>query len=89
MNLALLLVASFAVWRVSRMVTIEEGPFSVFSWLRGHIDPLQQTWIGRGISCLPCVSFWLALIPALLLQLSVIEWIGIAGAALLINRWAA
>jgi hypothetical protein len=88
MNLALLIVASFAVWRVSRLIALEEGPFSVFAWLRGRIDPNQQTWIGRGISCVPCISFWVALIAALLLQLSVTEWLGLAGAVLLINRWA-
>lgn len=88
MNLALLLVASFAVWRVARMIALEEGPFSVFAWLRGRIDPLQKTWIGRGLGCVACVSFWVALAAALLLQLSTIEWLGIAGAALLLNRWA-
>lgn len=86
MSIVTLVVASLAVWRVSRMITLEEGPFSAFAWLRGHVDARQQTWIGRGLSCLACVSFWLAALAALVLNASVIEWFGIAGASLLLDR---
>lgn len=88
MSIVILLIASLAVWRIARMITLEEGPFSVFSWIRGRIDPRQQSWVGRGLSCLACVSFWLAALAALILQASVIEWFGIAGGSLLIDRWS-
>lgn len=86
MNAVALLIASLAVWRVSRMITLEEGPFSAFAWLRGHVDARQQSWIGRGLGCLYCVSFWLALLAALVLQATIIEALGIAGGAVMLDR---
>lgn len=88
MSIVVLLIASLAVWRVARMITLEEGPFSVFSWIRGRVDARQQTWIGRGLSCLACVSFWLAALVALILQASVLEWFAVAGGVMLIDRWS-
>lgn len=59
-----LVVAILAVWRATVMVTEDEGPFSVFARLRDHLDPYQKTWVGRGINCPWCVSWWVALVAA-------------------------
>jgi hypothetical protein len=80
-----LIVIALAVWRVSRIIVREDGPFDVFAKLRGAIDPSQKTWIGRGLNCIACVSFWLALVAALLYGLSAAEWLAISAAAILIN----
>lgn len=78
-----LLLATFAAYRVSYLVVRDEGPFGVFASVRGRIDANQRTWIGRGLNCLVCVSFWMTLIAALLLQASVLEWLAMAGLILL------
>lgn len=56
---------ALAVYRGSYMLAKEEGPFSIFLKLRDKVDPLQITWLGRGIRCPMCVSFWAGIIAAL------------------------
>ena len=88
MDLAYLIVkfllAAFAVYRLARMVAREEGPFSLFVWVREHVDYYQKTWIGRGINCPLCVGFWLSVVPAVWIAPSwgwvVLLWFSIAGA---------
>lgn len=55
-----------ATYRLAYLVTREEGPFSLFERLRSRVDPTQATWVGRGLNCLWCVSFWLAWLVVLL-----------------------
>lgn len=86
MTALLFLIAALAVYCVSYSIARLDGPFSVFAILRGHIDPHQKTWIGRGLNCVLCVSVWVALAVALLLQASVIEWLGLAGFTFVIDR---
>lgn len=73
-------LATVAAYRVAYLVVRDEGPFSLFARIRGRIDANQRTWIGRGLNCLICVSFWMTLIVALLLQASLLEWLAMAGA---------
>jgi hypothetical protein len=87
MNLTILIVASLAAWRIARMIAIEEGPFSIFARLRGAIDPNQKSWIGRGLGCMACLSFWIAGLLAWAAGMTWLEWLGIAGLALIIQRW--
>jgi hypothetical protein len=90
MILFLWLLLILAVFRTATMVTQEEGPFEVFTTLRGKVG--QSTWIGRGFHCLLCVSFWLSAIGVLLLPIAnigdfVLYWLGTAGAVLTLQRW--
>lgn len=75
-----LLLATIAAYRIARMLVLEEGPFSIFATVRGRVDPSQKSWIGRGMACIACVSFWVSLIVALMIGASVIEWLAMAGA---------
>lgn len=75
----LFILATLAAYRVSYAITREEGPIGVFAFMRGHIDPNQRTWLGRGLNCVLCISFWVTLIIALLLSASVLEWLAMAG----------
>lgn len=59
-----LAIAALATYRVVRLVAVEEGPFALMLKLRGALDPDQKTWIGRGLACPWCISFWVA--PVLL-----------------------
>lgn len=80
------LMASLAVYRVSRMITDEEGPFSVFAKLRGRYPP--DTWIGRGLECIMCVSVWVALPFALALGKEwPLTWPALSAVTVLIRKW--
>lgn len=81
-DLVIFIIAAFGVYRMARMIVEEEGPFAVFVWLRGVVDPDQRTWIGRGINCFYCVSFWIALIATLAIGAAWWWWLGLAGAAI-------
>lgn len=80
------IVAVLAVYRVSYLIAQEEGPFGIASWLRGKIDPDQSNWLGRGVRCVACVSFWISAIAALLINATWGEWLGIAGGVLVIHK---
>lgn len=81
-------LASLATYRLSRMLTNEEGPFSAFTWLRG-LAP-KNTWIGRGLECIMCMSVWVALPLALYIDWSwtlPLTWLGLSGATIIIWKW--
>lgn len=91
-SLVRLFACSFAAWRIARMIAGEDGPFDVFTLLRARIDAQQKTWIGRGLNCVICVSFWTALLFVLVLPpfgytLSGVSvaWFAAAGIAVFIN----
>lgn len=84
------IVAVFAVYRVSRMLTQDEdGPFDLFTAARARLG--QDNWIGRGVRCYLCVSFWLSLPAAALVATNwrelLLSWAGIAGAAVFLWKW--
>ena len=93
---------TLAVYRAAHMVAVEEGPFGVFDELRKRIDPAQKTWLGRGLNCILCASFWLALPAALLLSSLPVgqspdlrgvtgfwwaDWLALAGSVLALHKW--
>lgn len=92
---AALLVVSFviavlAVYRASRMLAHEDGPFTVFAWVRGKLG--QKNWIGRGLHCPLCLGFWLAAGAAYLVgptdwRTWLLLWLGIAGGQVLLWKY--
>jgi hypothetical protein len=83
-----LLLASLAVYRLSRMLTDEEGPFMVFTRLRGLAK--TDTWIGRGLECIMCMSVWVALPVALWVDWSWnwwLTWLALSGVTVLLRKW--
>lgn len=89
MDWLLLVLGSLGIYRIAYMITGEEGPFSIFSWLRGRVS--QETWFGRGLHCPLCVSWWLAFWPALAwapYHLIILYWLGIAGGVLVLHQWS-
>lgn len=85
-----LIAATLLTFRLSTAIAQEEGPFSLFTTLRGRVG--QANWIGRGVHCLLCVSFWLAVPAALLLPIASIGefalyWGAISGGVLLITKY--
>lgn len=92
---AVLLVVSFiiavlAVYRTSRMLALEDGPFDLFSWTRDRFS--QKNWIGRGVRCPACLGWWLAAGAAYLVGPTdwrqwLLLWGGIAGAQFFIWKY--
>jgi len=87
MTLKDLSVAMLAVYFVAFSIARLDGPFDVFTWLRGHVDPSQRTWLGRGLNCPICLSFWIGAVVSLVIGATWPEWLGMCGAIVLINKW--
>lgn len=63
MEVMLFIAGSLATWRVSKIITEEEGPFEIFKKLRASFpSDGKRGWIGRGLYCLWCVSVWVGLV---------------------------
>ncbi len=89
MSWILFAAAGLGVYKLARAIAMEEGPFSIFLRIRDRAG--QGSWVGRGLQCPSCLSFWLGLAAALLIPVSnpgefVLAWLGIAGLATLIWR---
>lgn len=76
------------------MIAREDGPFDAFMLLRELIG--QEKWLGRGLHCVLCISFWLSLPAALLVGLPwliglpilsgwLVSWLGIAGGVMVLH----
>jgi hypothetical protein len=90
MTVLFFVAAILAVYRVAHMLVDEEGPFSMIHWIksRDFLDPQQKTWLGRGLNCVWCMSFWLALPLVLVLQGEpwYLWWLAVAGGVLITSK---
>lgn len=81
--------ALLGVYRVVRMFLLEDGPFDIFSSIQARIT--QKTWVGRGLTCFLCLSFWLSLPAAALIAADwrqlLLLWFGIAGGNVVLWKW--
>lgn len=79
-----LIICALATYRVTRIVLIEDGPFNLALKLRGALDPDQKTWLGKGMACAWCISFWVgpALVYAATYTAGLILMTGLAASAL-------
>lgn len=90
MTWLLLVLLTLAVYRVSHMLAYEDGPFDVFARMRGAVG--QASWIGRGLHCVLCLSFWLSLVVFFLLYpvvgvvMGVVAWQAVAGGVLVLHK---
>lgn len=62
MTLLHIIIASLATYRLTRLVLIEDGPFDLALKLRGALDPDAKTWLGKGMQCPWCISFWIGFV---------------------------
>jgi len=67
-------LASLAVFRLSKMIATEQGPFDCFWHIRHYValrflpKSNRQHWIDAGWNCPKCLSFWLGFIFAIFLN---------------------
>ena len=57
-NWLILLISALATYRLSLMLSSEEGPLAIFARIRRKVPP--KTNPGRGIRCFMCWSVWIA-----------------------------
>ena len=80
-------LAVLATWRVSFLLTQEDGPWDVFTRLR---HATAGSMAGRALECLYCTSMWVAIPAALFVTpvsaRTVVTWLAISGGACLLHR---
>ena len=93
-----LILAILSTYRLARMLSLEDGPFDLFTKWRTMADPEgnQDNWYSRGTHCPLCLGFWIAALFAFILTHQdptmgrsefILAWFGIAGASTLIQLW--
>jgi len=54
------------VYRVASDIAEQDGPFEIFSLIRGWTEhDAVPYWVWRGMQCPICISWWLAAIVAI------------------------
>jgi hypothetical protein len=83
------LLGSLAAWRITHLLTSEDGPRKVFRRLR---ESLERTLWGDLVSCFYCLSVWIAFPLALLIaphwRERILLWPALSGAAILLEQLA-
>lgn len=88
MSFYALALATLAVYRLAYFIAIENGPWFFMAKLREFVGRRLgwDSWIIIGLMCPLCLSFWFSGIAAWLLGGGLLEWLGMAGAVLVIHR---
>lgn len=80
-------IGTLATWRVASMLTREEGPYALFSRLRG---PEPARGLRGALHCFYCASVWVAAPVARFVApwslRSVVIWLALSGGACLLDR---
>jgi hypothetical protein len=77
----------FAVFRITRIVWLEDGPFDLTLKLRTWIMASEkETAFQRGIVCPFCISFWVAIL-LFFAPWNLVYLIGLMGGAAVIFEW--
>lgn len=78
-SLFMFLVGVLALYRLVRLIVVDDGPFDVFYSLRVALGAYDKdksgrprSTLGRGIRCPHCTGFWLAHPFAMLLALLIL-----------------
>jgi hypothetical protein len=81
------ILAVLAVWRVTHLLNLEDGPWEILARLRRLVGSGSG---GELLDCFNCLSLWVALPFALLLASSwrdgLLLWLALSGGAILLER---
>jgi hypothetical protein len=79
------ILSTLAVWRISHLISQEDGPFDLVINVRKRIG---QGFAGGLLDCFHCLSLWIAIPFAFFLcgswTTGLITWLALAGAASLL-----
>ena len=82
-----MLLLALAAWRLTHLLADEDGPADLVLRLR---SVLGDSVLGRMMDCFHCLSLWVAAPLALLFSTELlnwlIAWLGLSGAACLLER---
>lgn len=92
MNWFIFLISALATYRLSLMLSSEEGPLAIFARMRRKVPP--KTNPGRGIRCFFCWTVWIAAMVTLYVlwlgiitkEISPVYWFAISGASILVHQ---
>jgi hypothetical protein len=80
-------LSALAIWRVAHLVARENGPWDLIARLRGNFG---SGVLGSLMDCFYCLSFTLALAPALWMSRNwtgfLVQWLALSAAACLAER---
>ncbi len=80
-------LAVLAVWRITHMLSREDGPWDILVRLR---RALGAGMLSKLVACFYCLSVWVALPLAWFLKGSIAEtlvgWLALSGGAILLER---
>lgn len=83
-----LILAALAAWRLTHLLASEDGPADLILRLR---TALGDSGLGHLMDCFQCLSLWVAAPLALLLSTELpswlLAWLGLSGAACLLERY--
>jgi hypothetical protein len=81
------IVVLLATWRVTHLISSEDGPGKVIRKFRKALEP---TFLGDLVACFYCLSFWIAVPFCLTLGVtfkdSLLLWLALSGGAILLER---
>jgi hypothetical protein len=92
MSIEWTVVGILAVWRMTHLLALEDGPFDLVFRLRRALGASQ---LGRMMDCFYCLSVWVALAvlaamqavqPAPSLVAAALLWLALSGGAVLLER---
>lgn len=82
-------IGSLAVWRVTHLLSKEDGPFEIIFWIRKKAG---AGFFGNLLDCFYCLSIWIAIPFAIWIgtgfKQSVFLWLGFSGLACVIEKFA-
>ena len=80
-------IASLAVWRLTHLLALEDGPWDAVARLRAK---LGDSFWGRLMDCFYCLSVWIAIPAAFFVTRHpipwVVSWLALSGGACLIQQ---
>ena len=84
-----LLLGGLCVWRITHLFQAENGPWDVFVRIR---HAAGESVLGRMINCFYCLSLWVSLPVAFVIEQAAVErvlkWLAFSAAAILLERFA-
>ncbi len=87
MNPLLFVAATLATWRVTHLITAEDGPFDIVARLR---QAAGAGFFGQLMDCFYCASLWVAAPLAYWVadgwSTRVVTWLALSGGAILLER---